>query len=96
MKVVQARISGISGKGRPNFEMMGQMFIEVCERTSNVAYILTQIQREFGQDYVVVTADGLEVKDSSGTQGMSEIYACCVCVCAQVREITESLIVEST
>ena len=54
--------------------MMGQMFIEVCERTANVAYILTQIQREFGLDYTVVTADGLEVKDSSGTQGMSKLY----------------------
>ena len=81
LKVVQAEISSILGKGHPNYEMIGQMFTTVCERTSNVAYILTQIQREFGQEYVVITADGLEEKNLSGTQGMSEnTHAMLVCM----------------
>ena len=70
LKVVQATITHITGKGRPNFQMQGQSFIELCEKTANVGYILTQVQREFGLDHIVVTADGLEVKDSSGTQGI--------------------------
>ena len=70
LKVIQARITSITSKGRPDFKMEGQTFIELCEKTSNVGYVLTQVQREFGREYTVVTADGLEVKDSSGTQGM--------------------------
>ena len=50
--------------------MEGPTFIELCEKTANVGYVLTQIQREFGPDYAVVTAGGLEVKDSPGTQGV--------------------------
>ena len=72
LKVIQARITHISNKGRPNFKMEGQTFIELCEKTANVGYVLTQVQREFGSEYAVVTADGLEVKDSSGTQGLCQ------------------------
>ena len=72
LKVVQAHITHMNARGCPNFQMQGQTFIEVCEKTANVMYILMQVQRVFGSKYVVVTADGLEVKDSSGTQGMSE------------------------
>ena len=75
LKVVQARITHISNKGRPNFKMEGQTFIELCEKTANVGYVLTQVQREFGPDYTVATSDGLEVKDSSGIQGLSQ--KCC-------------------
>lgn len=50
--------------------MEGQTFIELCEKTANVGYVLTQIQRKFRPEYAVITADGLEVKDSSGTQGL--------------------------
>lgn len=75
LKVVQARITHISDKGRPNFKMEGQTFIELCEKTPNVGYVLTWVQREFGPGYTIVTLDGLEVKDSSGTQGLSQ--KCC-------------------
>lgn len=37
--------------------MEGQTFIELCEKTANVGYVLTQVQREFGSEYAVVTAD---------------------------------------
>ena len=70
LKVVQAKITHITGKGRPNFEIQGQSFIEVNEKSANVGYIRTKVQQEFGPEYTVVTADGLEVKDSTGTQGM--------------------------
>ena len=38
---VQARITYISNKGRPNFKMEGQTFIELCEKSANVGYALT-------------------------------------------------------
>ena len=80
LKVVQARITHITAKGRPNFEVQGQSFIEVNEKSANVGYIRTQVQQEFGPEYTVVTADGLEVKDSTGTQGIIYIYCMIVIV----------------
>ena len=44
LKVVQAKITHITGKGRPNFEIQGQSFIEVNEKSANVGYIRTQVQ----------------------------------------------------
>ena len=69
LKVVQARISCISG-GRPQFQKLGQTFIVLGESTANIHHISSAVKTEFGDDHIVVTADGLEVRDSSGTQGM--------------------------
>ena len=54
---------------RPKFKKLGQTFLELTETMANVLHITAAVQWEFGDVYVVVTADGLEVKDSSGTQG---------------------------
>ncbi len=68
LKIVQVRILRyVSGK--PVYERVGQAFVHICETTANLLHILTAIREEFGDNYVVTTADGLEVKDSSGTQG---------------------------
>ena len=50
----------------PNFRKLGQMYVEM---KGNVLHVTAAAQREFGEDYVVVTADGLEVKDCTGPQG---------------------------
>ena len=32
-------------------------------------YIRNAVQKRWGEEYTLVTADGLEIEDSSGTQG---------------------------
>ena len=68
MKVVQARLSfGVTG--RPTFEKLGQVYVEIGEGTANVSYILSVARTEFGENHTLVTNDGLELHDSAGTQG---------------------------
>lgn len=42
----------------------------VHDTTANVPYVLSAVQQEFGQSYIIVTADGIELQDSPGTQGV--------------------------
>ena len=46
-----------------------QTFVDVTESTSNVNYVRNAVQKRWGEEYTLVTADGLEIEDSSGTQG---------------------------
>ena len=69
MKIVQAHLSFISG-GKPRFQPVGQMYVPVHETTANVPHVLSAVQQEFGQSYIIVTADGIELQDSPGTQGI--------------------------
>ena len=69
VKIVQAHLGFTSG-GKPRFQPVGQVYVPVQETTANVPYVLSAIQQEFGQSYVIVTADGIELQDSPGTQGI--------------------------
>jgi len=69
LKVVQAIMEGVSANGRPTFSKQGQCFVELVESIANVPYVTSVIRNEYGNDHIVVTSDGLEVKDSSGTRG---------------------------
>ena len=77
VKIVQVCLFS-TPSGKPTFEKMGQMFIEVGENTANVRFILSAAQAEFGTDHIVVTSDGLQLHNNTGTQGlfffMSKIY----------------------
>lgn len=66
---MQAHITEICNN-RLNFQKLGQTFVEMSEAPANVLHVTAAAQRMFGEDYVVVTADGLEVKDGPGTQGL--------------------------
>ena len=68
LKVVQAEISGFSA-GRPEFRRLGQTFIPLSDSTANIHHVTSVVKAEFGDEYVVVTADDLEVRDSAGTRG---------------------------
>lgn len=68
VKIVQAKLSFLENN-KPEFEANNQTFIEVTEETANVNYILSAIQRKWGESYTVVTSDGLQIDDCSGTQG---------------------------
>ena len=70
LKVVQAWISCISA-GCPQFQKLGQTFIVLSESTANIHHVTSAVKTEFGEEHVVITADDLEVWDSSGTQGIN-------------------------
>ena len=60
---------------KPEFERVDQIFISIVEVTATLPHILSEVKQHAGEDYVIVTGDGLEVKESSGTEGKSFKYA---------------------
>ena len=73
VKLVQAVMSR-QPSGKPTFNRLGQTFVDVSEATANVTYIKLVVQQKWGHDYTLVTADGLELEDCSGTQGQNYAY----------------------
>ena len=71
LKVIVARMRYINAK--PEFERVDQIFIPIVEATATLPHILSEVKQNAGEDYVIVTGDGLEVKESSGTEGKSVI-----------------------
>ena len=69
LELVQGRITDFS-KSQPNVQKLGQTFVEMAEATANVLHVTAAAEWEFGEDHVVVTANGMEVKDCAGTQGL--------------------------
>lgn len=55
--------------GKFEFTSTSQAFIDVTDSTANVHYITNVVQKRWGTDFQLVTADGLQLEDSSGTQG---------------------------
>ena len=47
VKIVQSRLL-FNDTGKPSFEKVGQMFVDVNETTANVPNILTSVRYEFG------------------------------------------------
>ena len=68
LKIVQARMVKSRGK-KPEFQCLSQLYTDIVESTANVDCILTVVQRRWGEDYTLVTNDGLELLDSPGTRG---------------------------
>ena len=52
------------------FHHIGQFFVDITEATANVNYIVSVVQRKWGEDHTIVTADRLQLEDCSGTQGV--------------------------
>jgi len=48
------------------FSQEAQMHLDISE---NARYILEEVQRRWGEEYMLVTLDGLELEDCEGTQG---------------------------
>lgn len=68
LKVRKARLDK-QGK-RVSFDKVGNVvYVEIRESSANIVFILKEVKSKCGSDYIVVTADGLEVKDSSGSRG---------------------------
>ena len=61
VKVVQATMKRLPN-GKCEFTHVGQTFVNVIESNANVDYVTSVVQRRWGSDYVLVTADGLEME----------------------------------
>ena len=60
-----------TGGGKAEVTPQTQTFVDVTESTAHVNYIASAVQRKWGSQYVLVTSDGLQIEDGSGTQGMN-------------------------
>lgn len=67
--IIARIIGGIDIGGKPHFEKQDQLFISITDATANQPHILASVREYAGDDFVIVTGDGLEVKESSGTEG---------------------------
>ena len=77
LKVVKATMNR-GGNGKAIFNSMEQIYIDLTEKTASAVTIKSAVQEEWGDGYTVVTADGLEVRDSAGTTGKTIIHACII------------------
>ena len=79
IKVKRGHYSSESGKNLFIPESVG--YVSVSEDTANVPYIANEIKDMWGGEYILCSADGLEMEDSNGTRGISEsIYYACIYV----------------
>ena len=72
VKVVKAKMSKLHN-GKVEFEKLEQTHVSLDDCTANVNTVTCAIQSKWGSEYVVVTGDGLEVDDSSDTQGTGTV-----------------------
>ena len=70
LKILQAVIKKGTGT-RPEFKPTHQEFVEITECTANVRYLTHVIKEKWGPEFILVTADGIVIEDSSGTQGIA-------------------------
>ena len=69
MKIIQANIVG-KGKGRkPLFEVGQVAYISIDHSDIGVETVKREIRRRWGEDYTLVTAEGAEILESTGTTG---------------------------
>ena len=51
--------------GKVKFNSESQTFVKITEATANVPFISNAMQRSWGEKYMLVSNDGLEIQDSS-------------------------------
>ena len=71
-QTVNVKVHETTCEWKCEFANHGQTFVDVIESTVN--YIRNAVQKRWGEEYILVTADGLEIEDSSGTQGRCSDY----------------------
>lgn len=71
IKITKATMRKPAGSGckKPEFNAISQTHIDLVDATANVEFVTGTIQRRWGDDYVLVTNDGLELEDVPATQG---------------------------
>lgn len=68
LKIIRANLRYASN-GRPQFESIDVLYVDITEANANVAFLLKLVQEEYGDNYIMLTSEGLTVKDSPATRG---------------------------
>ena len=68
VKVIRATMESFRA-GKTEFSQEAQMHIDISESTANVEHVTKEVQQRWGEKYIIVTADGLQLEDCEGTQG---------------------------
>ena len=68
IKIIRAKMES-SRSGKIEFTQEAQMHLDIAESRANVKHIMKEVQQRWGEEYVIVTVDGLELEDCEGTQG---------------------------
>ena len=76
LKVIVASINHVDGD-KPSFTKRDLVNVNISESTTTLPYVLSAVRDQLGDEYIIVTSDGFEVKDSPGTQGISNQHLSC-------------------
>ncbi len=68
MQVVKASIRW-TAKGKPEFEAESQLLLDLTESTANLENILSSVRDQWGSRYILVTNDGIQIEETSGSIG---------------------------
>ena len=78
-------IMDASHAGKVDFIHEAQMHLDIIEPTAKTHHVTKEVQQRWGNQYRIVTADGLELEDCEGTQGkyksalLDFVIPCIVC-----------------
>ena len=56
-------------RGKVDFSTISQMYVEINSENANVVYIEGEIKKKWGEEYSLVTNDGIRLEDHTSTQG---------------------------
>lgn len=69
IKIVKTKMSKLRGKGKAVFDPLDQTFVELTDRDANVDFICKHIADTWGNNWILVSGDGIEISDCPATRG---------------------------
>ena len=66
---MKAVIDRKSGKAKPRFTISSTLLVDVTAEKANLTHMTSAIRQQWGEDYSIVTNDGIELEDSPVTRG---------------------------
>lgn len=58
-----------NSKGKFEFDELSQIYLNLTHETANVMFVNKAIKDAWGDEYKLVTCDGIEIEDSLTTRG---------------------------
>jgi len=68
IKITKAKMSITRKGGKPDFQCVEQMCVELNDSTANISQVCESVRGQWGPDYTVVSTEGIEIEDSLATQ----------------------------
>lgn len=77
LKIVKAKMAKPKAKGKITVEVLDQSFLEITEKEANVAVVSKHITENWGSNWILVSAEGIEISDCPATRGEPIRLHCC-------------------